>query len=257
MRGLFSKKKLVIGAALLLFLLLLNLGSQSVRGMFSSFLAPLQSSLWQVGNQSAGRLSGSSPQELKLQAENLSLAQELLALKDVEKENERLREALKIAPREKLDLSFAEIIGKEVQRDVLIVNKGAAEGVKQGMPVVTQGKVAVGIIGEVFSHTSKVLLLSLRDFALDVKIGGKEVIGVLKGQGRYRVLLDLIPQEEELKEGDTVVTSALGGTFPGNLLVGDVKSVEKSDLTAFQGGKVELYFHPKKQDSLFIIKNYP
>lgn len=257
MYSLLKKHKLLLLVFLLGALLLLNVSSQSVRGAFSSFLSPLQSFFWQVGTQTASLVGGVSHQELELQAENFFLSQELLVLKDVQSENERLREALLIAPQEKFDLLFVEIIGKEVQRDVLVLNKGSAEGVEQGMPVITQSKVAVGIIGNVFEHTSKVLLLSFRGFAFDVKIGGKEVIGVLKGQGRYRVLLDLIPKEEELQVGDTMVTSALGGTFPDNLLIGELKDVQKSDLTAFQGGKVELYFHPKKENSLFILKNYP
>jgi len=258
MQSLIKKHKFLALFFFVSVLLLLNLSSQSVRGTFSSFLSPIQSLLWKAGTSTV-EIFSKVPQERtrELKTKNLLLYQELLSLQEVVKENERLREALEVALKEEFDLLFAEIIGKEVDRDVLLLNKGTAEGVEQGMPVITQSKVAVGSIGEVFEHTSKVLLLSLKGSSSDVKIQGKEMIGVLKGQGRYRVLLDFIPRKEELLEGDAVVTSALGGVFPDNLLVGDVKSVEKSDLTAFQGGKVELFFHPRKENSLFILKNYP
>ena len=199
---------------------------------------------------------GLENQVMEFEAKNLFLSQELLFLKEIEKENDRLRQALDGTLREEFDLLFTKIIGKEVDRDVLFVNKGAQDGVEQGMPVITQSRVAVGSIGVVFEHTSKVLLLSLKDRSSDVKLQGKEVIGVLKGQGRFQALLGFIPKEEELLKGDALVTSALGGVFPDNFLVGEVKSVEKSDLTAFQEGKVELFFHPRKENSLFILTNY-
>lgn len=258
MHSLLTRHKLL---SLLFFvgvLLILNLNSQSVRGTFSSFLSPVQSLLWKAGSATMEVFSNISQQRAQeLEAENLLLRQELLSLKEVAKENERLREALDAVLKEEFNLLFVEIIGKEIERDVLLLNKGIKEGVQQGMPVMTQSRVAVGSIGEVFLHTSKLLLFSLRDEVSDVRVQEKEVIGVLRGQGRYRVLLDLIPQTEELQEGDLVMTSALGGIFPDNLLIGEVKSIEKSDLTAFQGGKVELFFRVGKENSLFIITNYP
>jgi len=225
MQSLLKKHKFLALLFLAGVLLLLNLSSESIRGTFSTLLAPVQSLLWKAGTSTV-EIFSKVPQERarELTTENLLLRQELLLVQEVAKENKRLRDALDVAAREEFDLLFTEIIGKEVDRDVLFLNKGAAEGVVQGMPVITQSKVAVGNIGGVFEHTSKLFLLSLRSHSSDVKIQGKEVIGVLKGQGRFQVLLDLIPKEEELLEGDTVVTSALGGMFPDNLLIGDVKS---------------------------------
>jgi len=258
MQSLLKKHKFLALLFLAGVLLILNLNSQSMRGTFSSLFSPVQSLVWKAGTSTGEIFSKASKEGAReLETENLLLQQELLSLKEAAKENERLRKALNAAPRVEFDLLFAEIIGKEIERDVLLLNKGAQDGLQQGMPVITQSRVAVGSIGEVFGHTSKVLLLSLKGRAFDVKIQEREVIGVLRGQGRYRVLLDLILKEEELKEGDLVVTSALGGTFPDNLLVGEVKSIEKSDLTAFQGGKVELFFQLRKENSLFIITNYP
>lgn len=256
MYQLFLKHKLFILLFLLCAVLVLNIGSENIRGTTSLLLSPIQSFLWGIGSMTSGFLSGDFQGKIQeLETENQFLSQQLLSFNETEKENNRLRKEFLSFPKEKFDILFVEIIGKEIERDVLFLNKGASEGVKQGMPVITQSNVAVGSIGEVFEHTSKVLLFSLRDNAFDVKIQEKEAIGVLRGQGRYHALLDLIPKEEELEDGDIVVTSVLGGIFPDNLLVGKVKYVQKSDLTAFQGGDVELFFHPGKENSLFILIN--
>ena len=254
MRVLFKQRVLLVILLFAGILFVLNLSSEYIRGAFSSLLSPLHSSLWQTGGLTSEFLSG---EFVELEERNRALYQQVLSLKEVEKENERLREAVGTIQRKEFTLLFTEIIGKVIERDVLLINKGRAEGVRTRMPVITQSRAAVGSIGEVFEHTAEVLLLSLKDSSSDVKIQGREVIGVLKGQGRYEARLDLIPQEEELQEKDVVVTSALGGNFPDNLLVGELKNIEKSDLTAFQGGKIELFFQTKRANSLFVIQNYP
>ncbi|MDA1337181.1 MAG: rod shape-determining protein MreC [bacterium] len=256
MHTFFIKYKLIVLLFFVSAVLILSVSSGSVRGTFTSLFSPMQSLIWKSGTTITDSFSEVSRERVQeLVEENFALRGKLLSFEEMAKENERLREALGALPKKEFDLLFSEIIGKEVERDVLMLNKGAKEGVRQGMPVITQGRVAVGTIGEVFLHTAKLHLLSLKGGASDVKVQGREVVGVLRGIGRYRALLDLIPQEEELKEGDVIVTSSLGGLLPDDLLIGEVTSIEKSDLTAFQGGNVELFFQVKKENSLFILRN--
>ena len=118
MNSLLKKHKLLVLLFFMGILLLLNLSSQSVRGTFSSFLSPIQSLFWKAGTSTVEIFSKVSQERAReLKAENLLLQQELLSQKEVSKENERLREALKVAPKEGFDLIFAEIIGKEIERD--------------------------------------------------------------------------------------------------------------------------------------------
>ena len=131
---LFLKKhKLLVLFFLVGVLLILNLSSQTIRGTFSSLLSPTQSLLWKAGTSTVEIFSKVSQERAQeLETENLLFRQELLLIHEMVKENARLREVLDIAPREKFDLLFTEIIGKEVERDVLFLNKGTAEGVMQG-----------------------------------------------------------------------------------------------------------------------------
>lgn len=263
MTSFFRKRALVFFLLFLAGIGALNMASESVRSSVSSILAPVQGFLWKGGTASSGFLAGTfgganlEARVRILEDENLALLQKLLSLAEVKKENARLREALDIAERGEWDLLLIEIIGKESGRDVLIINKGRTDGVREGMPVITQSGVAVGSVEEARDRTSRVSLLSLEGRLSDVKIQDREAVGVLKGQGGFKALLDFIPQEEGLTGGDLVVTSALGGVFPGGFLIGELGSVEKSDIAAFQGGSVSLFFHAKKENSLFIITNYP
>lgn len=250
MRPPFWKTKPFLVLSLVATLFLLNGISLSVRDATVSLLSPLHSLLWKTG-------AASSSSEIKrIELENLSLSQQLLVFKETAKENERLRQALDIGLEKEFDLSLLGILGKEVDDDVLIVGKGKRDGIARGMPVITQSRVAVGSIGEVGERTSRLVLLSSKQYSSDAKVQGGEVFGVLRGKGRSRAVLDLIPQEQELQEGAVVVSSALGGLFPDNLLVGEITKVQKSDVEAFQQGEVKLYFAPTKDNTLFAITNW-
>ena len=79
---------------------------------------------------------------------------------------------------------------------------------------------------------------------------------MVKGKGNLGLYLDLIPKEEEISEGDFVVTSVLGGIFPQGLLVGQIKKVEKSDIEPWQTAEIKSSFQLKDLDNLFIISEF-
>ncbi|MDP2910266.1 MAG: rod shape-determining protein MreC, partial [bacterium] len=83
-----------------------------------------------------------------------------------------------------------------------------------------------------------------------------ECSGVIKGLGDFNLLLDLIPLEKEVSPGDIIVTSCLGGIFPDNLLVGEVKKVEKTDIESFQQADIEPIFDLSKSRNVFIILDF-
>tara|TARA_Y100000310_G_scaffold104239_1_gene102553 strand:+ start:1128 stop:1916 length:789 start_codon:yes stop_codon:yes gene_type:complete len=258
----FLKHRMIIFGVLLLFVFLLNSVSPQIRGFTYSFVSPVQEFFWSFGTKLSTFLSATSQgsfavlQLRDLEEENLRLQQEIFSLQGVKEENARFRETLEIAQKEDFQLVFAKITGKDISEDILFLNKGSADGLARGMPVITQSKVAVGSIGEVFSHASTLRLLSHLDQSVDAKIGEREIVGVLKGKGGSRTVLDLIVQEKEFQIGDIITTSSLGGVFPENLLVGKIGETRKSDVAAFQQGEVELFFDLRSAYSLFVITNY-
>lgn len=258
----FAKNKLVLFALLLAALGLGNLVQETIREVGRSAAAPLQGNVWQAGSGVSGFFQGivRGPALVRvveeLTQENLRLRQELVDKEELEDENKRLREALDVEIQEDFQLQLVRILGKDPARDLLFLNKGREDGVRQGMPVVTQSKVAVGYVKEAFKNTSELLLLSDKASSFDAKVQEKEIVAVLKGQGSSRAVLDLVPFEASLQAGDVVLTSSLGGIFPENLLVGTIEEVEKSDLEAFQRGTVELFYAPQNSATLFVILNH-
>jgi rod shape-determining protein MreC len=128
-------------------------------------------------------------------------------------------------------------------------------GVLQGMAVITPEQAAVGKIGEVFETSSRVMLLSHHASSFEAKIPREGVVGAVRGQGGYQAFLDLIPQESKVVPGDTVVSASLGGIFPENLLIGEVKEVRTSNEKPFQQATLSLFFDVSKAGLLFIVNN--
>lgn len=238
----------------------LNLFSKDVRSFFSAALSPFQSWFWNLGDSSSDFISGIfrgatiKKENTGLVAENLKLQQELFSLQDIQKENQHLRKALALGVEKEFHIISTSIVGKDPTEDILFLDKGSSDGIREGMAVITPEKVAAGRIGEVFEHSSRLILLSHPKFSFDAKIVEEGIVGVVRGQGMYRALLDFIPQESKVLPGDVVVSASLGGIFPENLLIGKVKEVKTSDAKSFQQATLSLFFDVRKVDLVFVIE---
>lgn len=249
--------------------------SKKIKNFFYLISSPFQKWLWETGSKISNFFEWILKiKNLKKENEELKLkVQELLtekaALIEIKKENETLREALNLGLEKDFELNLVRVIAKDASKDYLVINKGLKDGLKIGLPVITQQKVLVGKIGEVYDNFSKVQLITSKDSSFDVKIIEKEsnqsatssdsqvtIYGLAKGKGSFKISLEFIPKEKEIKTNDIVVTAVLGGVFPPDLLVGEIQSIKKSDITSFQTAEVKPSFLIQDLDSLFVIKNF-
>lgn len=246
---------------LILAIFILNIFQKETRNFFYLISSPIQKILFNVGDRVADffgaiiriRSLKSETDELKLK--NQELFAKIAALNELEKENKILREALGIELQKEFKLALVQVIGKDISQDFILIDKGSEDGVFENMPVITQQKVLVGKINEVYKNFSKVMLISNKKSSLDalVQKSEKDIFGVVKGEGNFKILFDLVPREAEISQEDIVVTSAFGGIFPKGLLVGKVKEIKKSDVEPFQQAEIEPAFNIKTIYILFLI----
>jgi rod shape-determining protein MreC len=260
-----QKTKVAIGGIILFSLLLafnLNPIKKEVKNFFYFISHPFQEILWQWGKKisnffetiSAIERTKKENQDLKNQL-HLLMA-EKISLEELRKENEILREALGLGLQKEFKLKIAKVIAKEIGQDFILINQGASDGISLNAPVITPGKVLVGRISEVSKNFSKVQLISDKESTFDAKIAETEIPGVIKGKGNLKLFLDLVPPEKEVKEGELVVTTSLGGIYPAGLLVGKIGKIKKSDLSYFPEIEVLPLFDFKEIEFLFIIINF-
>ena len=167
-----------------------------------------------------------------MRVENRSLKATNEALRDVEHEVNRLRQALKYRERSEFKLVPAEIISRDSSTwwRTVTINRGEEDGLAPEMPVLTDE----GLVGKtttVSENISVVLLVSDENCRVAASIEGTREQGIVTGErvaGSMTPLLDLnyLSKQAQLRPGQKVYTSGVGGVFPSGLLVGTVRSFQ-------------------------------
>jgi rod shape-determining protein MreC len=189
--------------------------------------------------------------------ENLRLKSQLAKQKDIEAENEQLRNQIKLNPREKYNLEAAMIISKEIadQSDLFFIDKGSNSGITEGMAVIVDDGIYIGKIIKTNSHQSQAEFIFSKNSRTSVEVTESFEKGIIQGEFGTSVVLDMVPQTTELKTGDTIITSGLSGLVPRGLLVGYVKDVMPSSDQLFQRSSVILPVDMKKIRIVSVIKS--
>jgi len=252
--------KVLIGVfSLLIFILLLNVFQGEVKNFFFLMSASFQKFFWQKGNNISDsfdsfiKMKSLKKEVDELKSKNQGLLAEIATLRELKKENKILREALEIGLQKDFKLLSAQVIGKDVPQDFLLIDRGVEDEVSENMPVITQQKVLLGKISEVYKNFSKVMLISNKKSTFDAEIQGKDISGIVKGEGNFKIILDLIPRDEEVSQGDIIISSSLGGIFPPGILVGQIERAEKNDIEPFQEIEIIPAFDITEINTLFLI----
>lgn len=241
-----KKYIITIGTLLLVFLVFFNLAritgyereslSYVEKGL-KIVAAPLQGGATAV-LQKTQDFFGSFREIKSLREENAllkekvsELVSQINTLKDYRLENQRLKVLLdyKLAHSEDFQFKAAEVIGRNPNNwyRTLTINVGAEDGIKKDLPVVThQG--LVGRIINVSPKTSEVLLILDQDGAVAARVWEtRDTPGVVEGKGDGNSVLSMIylPHDADLRKGQTVVTSGLGGIFPQGIRIGKITDI--------------------------------
>lgn len=155
-------------------------------------------------------------------------------------DNAHLRGLLGAGQRNGLDVQLAPILDIDLDptRQRLILDAGSRDGVRAGQSVIDAG----GLLGQIIAvkaGTSTVLLITDPDHAVPVVVARTGVRLVAYGTGRSdRLQLANIPLSSDIKVGDDIVTSGLGGRFPAGFPVGTVVALQPDDSRAFLVGQL-------------------
>jgi len=260
-------KFLILILIIILAVFLLNYFQKELRSFFYSISSSSQKVLWRAGDSTSDFFNGvvriktldSETDQLKLK--NQELLAEIIALKGLERENETLRRALEIDLEKDFKLILGQIIGKDISSDFILIDKGESDGVSKDMPVITEERVILGKVSEVYNKYSKIMLLTSKKSSFDAKIFSpekeeKNISGIVKGKNNLKVFLELVSKDEDISQGDLVITTKMGGVFPDNLLVGQIKEIRKKDIESFQQAEIKPAFSINDLNHLFIITDY-
>jgi rod shape-determining protein MreC len=173
-----------------------------------------------------------------LEVENRELRATNQGLRDVEHEVNRLRHALNYRERSVFKLVAAEVIARDSSSwwRTVTINRGRRDAIEPDMSIVTD----VGLVGKtttVSDTISVVLLISDESCRVAASVEGTREQGIISGEritgGMAPVLnMNFLSKQADLKPGQKVYTSGVGGVFPSGLLIGGVKTFRTRELDA-------------------------
>lgn len=108
----------------------------------------------------------------------------------------------------------------------LVIDKGTNHEVANGMPVITND----GLVGRTVvtaSNSSRVLMMTDARSAVDAFLQGIRVRCMVVGQNRKKALIRYLPLDADVKEGDVLISSGLGGVYPKGLRLGTISQLKK------------------------------
>lgn len=165
----------------------------------------------------------------RLQAERLLTNARLQRLTALEAENARLRTLLEARSAFRDEVRVAEIMAVDANpyEHNLIIDIGSRDGVYDGQAIVG----ADGVVGQVIHTgimTAQAVLISDADHALPVEVNRNGLRTIAVGTGEIdRLDLPFLPNDADIRAGDLLVTSGLGGAFPAGYPVAVVNSVTR------------------------------
>lgn len=146
----------------------------------------------------------------------------------------RLQEELEFRQNSEFPPLTARVIGKDpsLRFQTIIVDRGANDGVTEGMVALTSRGIVGSVIHVSFNY-SKILLANAPSSAIDVIIQKNRVRGILKGAGENGFTLEYVLKKENVSAGDRIVTAGIGGLFPPGKPVGTVVDVQREERGMF------------------------
>ncbi len=234
--------------------------SQWLKGSVLSFFRKPMTVGYSFLNQTKQRIiswfsTGSLLKENEaLKSENRALVSARLKISELEKENNFLRKELGVAKRKNLEVVMGRIFNRQIdgQMRTALIDVGNNEGIQSGWPVVFDGEVILGVVQEVYADSSLIYLITDPRLNLSVKIAESEVMG--KSRGALNGLsLELVANQEEVKPGQSVITSGLDG-LPAALVVGKIQTAQTDRGGLFQKIEIEPAFKVLTNNQVFVLK---
>lgn len=245
-------------------------GGSLVASLLGFATTPMQS----VSTQATGAvtefvdLDALSRDELKdmvdsLSQENAQLREQLVDYENTMKENQQLKTQLEITEQAPENtLRAATVIGRD-PNDVFFgfsIDQGTLAGVEVGDPVITsQG--LVGIVTNAYATTSKVTTLLSEDVkvsAVDPACGESGVIvSDITTASAGLLRMSYLGSGTQVKEGDIITTSGAGSTYPKDIIIGVVESVQKSENDISQYAVVRPYEDLTRVQEVYVVIDFP
>ena len=260
----------IAGMSLISIVLSENRTFDPLQNLSLTIAAPLESGIRDLADPASDFLQGVFDrgdvvrENERLRRELERLQTEVAAGDDARRRVRELEEALGFKDSRPDDqLVVADVIAQDPSglKRALAINRGSKDGLDEGMVVLSRDGSLVGTVSLVHDDFAWLRLISDPNSAVNIAVQpqGEEspaARGIAVGDLRSGVNLEMLPTEAEIKQGDLVTTSGLGGNYPRALLLGTVKTVDEKPQAPSKRAVLEPSAELSALETVFIVTSF-
>lgn len=202
-----------------------------------------------------GRLWDADQENQALKDELSKMKVELQLLAEIKAERDQLLDQLSFKKGSSLHLLAARIIARDPSLffKTLEIDRGEKDGIQGSMAVVSPAG-AVGRILKVYDHTSTVLLITDMNSRIDSIVERSRSRVIVGGASDGDLNLRYLPRRFDLREGDVILTSGMGGFFPPGFKVGVVVGLARDPHFVLEQASVEPAVDFDSLENVFVVQ---
>jgi rod shape-determining protein MreC len=223
------------------------------------WLASRPQALWQGAVAALSTNDGLRQRIDVLENEKLKTDLALQQMLAVQSENAELRKLLSGRQRLAPTARVVELlnINPDPSQKRFVIGEGARQRVREGQ-VLIDANGLVGQVAEVYPASAVVIGITDADHAVPVMVARSGFRGVLFGQGSdNRLSLANLTPSDDVKAGDILLTSGIGGRFPPGIPVGQVKAFRQDPALTFISAQVQPFARPRYGRHLLLLDVLP
>jgi len=222
-----------------------------VDGALTWFFEPVASFL-----SSAGNVDETRDENSRLRLENEELRNQLTGLQQYDDRVKELEAALNIQGEAGQTKVAANIVHRSnlAFTATVSIDKGSSSGIKKGMVVVSAQGSLMGTVTDVFSDSAFVRLVTDTRSKVNAQAIDSNADGSVQGTADRGLILD--KAQADIKVGDIVVTSGLGGNYPAGIPIGTVSEVSGTTQDIFRKVKVEPHVRIGTAKTVLVLTSF-
>lgn len=176
-------------------------------------------------------------------------------LRDQSARYQQLRSDLGFVQNHQPALLAADILSRRIdfKFETLLIARGERDGVKPDSIVITRNGL-VGRVFEVTATTASVLMITDQKSGVGARVLRPEsrALGVCKGDNTNLLTLTYLDNDADIRVGDEIITSGMGGVFPSGIRIGSVKEVKIDPASAIKTAKLIPYVNFDRLEEVYI-----
>lgn len=272
----YGPRIIVIGVTIILIIVIgfTSTGRKSVskiEDLVGRVLTPINKVFYSIGEkgsnfiESLKDISNLKEENERLKKENTDLKEENRNYQNVVGQKDYLKAEFELLNSQKYNFISSEITAKESSNwfDRFTIDKGLNHGLKNGDTVVqaiegTDGLVTEGIVGRIIdisNNNSKVVSIIDENSNISFKVTRTQDSGMLSGKVDGNMSGYMFDSEADVKVGDEIYSSGLGGVYEKDLYIGKVTKVIEKNEELMKTIEVEPAINFKKLYRVFIISS--